>query len=86
MRLTPALRPLCALAIGLLWASACRLGGGTEDTNDVQVTGILFERDGTPAREARVVLYPAQAVEVPAESTLTDGRGHFRFPRVPRGS
>lgn len=86
MTLQPSMRPLYALAIALLWASACRFGGGTEDTNDVQVTGTLFERDGRPAQEARVILYPSQAVEVPAESTTTDGRGYFRFQHVPLGT
>lgn len=82
----PGMRLLCAIVMALLWASACRLGGGTEDTNDLQVAGFLLERDGAPAQNARVILFRSQELEVPAESTTTDRSGYFRFQPVPRGS
>jgi hypothetical protein len=86
MRRPPGMRLLCALVSALLWVAACRFGGGSEDSNDLQVTGFLFERDGTPARNARVVLFRSQELEVPAESTTTDRSGYFRFQPVPRGN
>jgi hypothetical protein len=74
--------------------SGCLFGGGTEDTNDIRVSGQVLDLDGMPAAAAGVVLYPAQWREPVAgsrsaaagpESVATDAEGRFRFGHVAPG-
>lgn len=70
----------------LLALSGCfRDGGGTEDTNDLKLSGRVLEAGEKAVAGARIVLAPMAAGAAGAESTLTDARGAFAFPAVEPG-
>lgn len=79
------------LLAAVLALSACFRGGGTEDTNDICVSGRLLDADEKSVPGAKVILSPrpgdpagAPAATRP-ESTLTDRRGIYAFTRVAPG-
>lgn len=74
---------LLALALSL---SACLSGGGTEDTNELRISGRLLDKDGKPTSGAQVILYPKDPDSAPApESTLTDRQGYYLFRHLDPG-
>lgn len=64
------------LAMALLMA-ACFPGGGTEDTNDLRVSGRLLDKDGKPSPGALVILYP-KGLEI-ASTPLAQPGANFKY-------
>jgi hypothetical protein len=58
-----------ALALSM---AACLPGGGTEDTNDLRVSGRLVDGKGSPSPGALVILYPKSVETAPVPSQKSD--------------
>ena len=71
------------LLAAALAVAGCFRGGGTEDTNDITVSGQLIERNEKPVAGARVLLVPETKGSGEAESTLTDRRGYYALHAAP---
>lgn len=84
MRTVPKNRLWAGLS-ALVLALACQPGGGTEDTNDLQVSGRLLEWNGEPAADAWVILYPFSETAAGIDSMTTDRNGCFKFRNVKKG-
>lgn len=77
------MKRILLLAIALSMA-ACLPGGGTEDTNDLQVSGTLVDKDGRPSPGALVILSSKGLGSAPALTGRPDaGQKYGTRIRIP---